>query len=340
MPDDHTTRNEDATLSRGNRSADVASDTTPSGANQVIAGWKRLRDRLPDTWYPASARETINALGATLRNNRPSARLTLAAVIVCALGVVAAVESTAGPAEVDSANPSAQADLLRRADALEGATRSERDAPAGTAGGQAADPAAVDPAAAQPAAADPAATDTTEGNPDVAAADPDVADPDVAEQPAAPTEEPAPTITPVAGLSQVQMENATMIVDAGLALQMPRRAMVIAVATAMQESTLLNRASEVLPESKNYPHQGTGWDHDSVGLFQQRTSTGWGAVADLMNPTYSATQFYLALQRVPGWQQLRLTEAAQAVQVSAFPEHYAKHETAAEAVVTEILAAR
>lgn len=337
MPDDHTTRNEDATLSRSSRSADVTSDTTSSGETQAIAGWKRLRDRLPETWYPASARETITTLGATLRNHRPSGRLTLAAVIVCALGVVAAVESTAGPADVDSANPPAQADLLRRADAIEGATRSERDAPAGAAGAAVADPAAVDPTAGepttgQPADTDPAATDPAATDPDVATAEPEAAEP--------PAEEPARTITPVAGLSQVQMENATMIVDAGLALEMPRRAMVIAVATAMQESTLLNRASEVLPESKNYPHQGTGWDHDSVGLFQQRTSTGWGAVADLMNPTYSATQFYLALQRVPGWQQLRLTEAAQAVQVSAFPEHYAKHEAAAEAVVTEILAAR
>ncbi|MFV2021341.1 peptidase M23 [Micromonospora sp. LOL_023] len=258
----------------------------------------------------------MTALGATLRN-RPGARLGLAFAVVCALGVVAAVESTEGSTAVGSANPPAQADLLRRADALDGASRAER-----------ADPTAAqpDPTAAQP---DPTATGS-------AAA----VDPDVAEEPATPTEEPAPIIEPVAGMSQVQMDNATMIVDAGLTLQMPREAMVIAVATAMQESTLLNRASEVLPESKNFPHQGTGWDHDSVGLFQQRTSTGWGAVADLMDPTYSATQFYLALQRVPGWEQLRLAEAAQAVQVSAYPEHYAKHESAADAVVTEILAAR
>ncbi|WP_326554210.1 peptidase M23 [Micromonospora sp. NBC_01813] len=265
----------------------------------------------------------MTAFGATLRN-RPGARLGLAFAVVCALGVVAAVESTEGSTAVDSANPPAQADLLRRADALDGASRAERADPAAGA------------AAAQPAvAATESAEPTAEATESAAAVDPDVA-----EEPAAPAEEPAPTIEPVAGMSQVQMDNATMIVDAGLTLQMPRRAMVIAVATAMQESTLLNRASEVLPESKNYPHQGTGWDHDSVGLFQQRTSTGWGAVADLMNPTYSATQFYLALQRVPGWQQLRLTEAAQAVQVSAYPEHYAQHETAAEAVVTEILAAR
>ncbi|MFY1694548.1 MULTISPECIES: hypothetical protein [unclassified Solwaraspora] len=310
MPDDHTTRNEDATLSRDSRSADVASGVGPTGALRAaaVAGWERLREQ------------------------RPSGRLVVAAVVVCALGVVAAVEST----DATSTASVSEADLQRRAEALDDATRAKRPDPG------------TDPAAAAVAAADPAAqsaADATDAPATDATDEPAAADPDLTtESPApaeSPTAEPTPTtIAPVAGLSQVQMDNATMIVDAGLALQMPRRAMVIAVATAMQESTLLNRASEVLPESKNYPHQGTGWDHDSVGLFQQRTSTGWGAVADLMNPTYAATQFYLALQRVPGWEQLRLTEAAQAVQVSAYPEHYAQHETAADAVVTAILATR
>jgi hypothetical protein len=113
--------------------------------------------------------------------------------------------------------------------------------------------------------------------------------------------------------------------------------MVIAVATAMQESTLLNRASEVLPESKLYTHQGTGWDHDSVGLFQQRTSSGWGPVASLMQPEYAATKFYQGLLQVPGWDRMPLTYAAQAVQVSAFPEAYARHEGAATAVVKSLL---
>jgi hypothetical protein len=129
------------------------------------------------------------------------------------------------------------------------------------------------------------------------------------------------------------MNNAKAIVWTGVDMKMPRRALEIAVATAMQESTLLNRASEVLPESKNYPHQGSGWDHDSVGLFQQRTSSGWGPVNKLMDPAYASQQFYNALLRVPGWQSMRLTEAAQAVQVSAFPEHYAKHEALAKQVV-------
>jgi hypothetical protein len=138
---------------------------------------------------------------------------------------------------------------------------------------------------------------------------------------------------PVGGLSQVQMNNAAAIVKAGRALKMPRRGVIIAVATAMQESTLLNRASEVLPESKRYPHQGTGSDHDSVGLFQQRPSSGWGTVRNLMKPHYAATKFYLALKTIPGWRRLPLYAAAQAVQVSAYPYAYAKHERLATIVV-------
>jgi hypothetical protein len=141
---------------------------------------------------------------------------------------------------------------------------------------------------------------------------------------------------PVAGLSQAQMNNAYQIVQAGKALGMPKRAYVIAVATAMQESTLFNLASDVVPESLRYPHQGTGTDHDSVGLFQQRPSSGWGAVKDLMKPHYAATKFYLALRRVPGWQHMAVTYAAQAVQVSAFPEAYAQHEWLARRVVAAL----
>ncbi|ROT33211.1 hypothetical protein EF879_08885 [Micromonospora sp. HM5-17] len=141
----------------------------------------------------------------------------------------------------------------------------------------------------------------------------------------------------MAGLSQVQMDNARAIVRTGRDMGIPRRGLIIGVATAMQESSLLNRASEVVPESKRYPHQGTGWDHDSVGLFQQRSSAGWGPVNRLMDPAYATARFFEALRRVPGWQQMRLTDAAQAVQVSAYPEHYAKHEWAATQVVDALL---
>jgi hypothetical protein len=138
---------------------------------------------------------------------------------------------------------------------------------------------------------------------------------------------------PVAGLTQAQMENAALIVDTGVGLRIPRRGLVVAVATAMQESDLYNLASEVVPESLDHPHQGTGSDHDSVGLFQQRPSSGWGTVGQLMRPTYAARVFFEALRAVPGWQRMSITGAAQAVQISAFPHAYAKHEQRAATVV-------
>ncbi|KKJ94959.1 hypothetical protein [Micromonospora sp. HK10] len=145
-------------------------------------------------------------------------------------------------------------------------------------------------------------------------------------------------IVPVAGLDQAQMDNAKKIVQAGREMGVPRRGLVIAVATAMQESTLLNYASGVLPESQSYPHQAIGWDHDSVGLFQQRPSSGWGTVRELMDPEYATKAFLSALEEIPGWQDLPLTVAAQAVQVSAFPDAYAQHEWRAAQVVGAILA--
>lgn len=138
---------------------------------------------------------------------------------------------------------------------------------------------------------------------------------------------------PVAGLTQRQMDNAKTIVDVGVELRMPRRALVVAVATAMQESNLHNLASDRLPESSRYPHQGSGDDHDSLGLFQQRPSSGWGSVRELMQPAYASRAFYRALRKVAGWQDLSVTAAAQAVQKSAYPHAYAKHERRAATVV-------
>lgn len=143
---------------------------------------------------------------------------------------------------------------------------------------------------------------------------------------------PAPP-QPVAGLTQTQMDNAKTIVDVGTEMSIPHRGLVVAIATAMQESTLLNYANAGVPESQNYPHEAVGWDHDSVGLFQQRASTGWGSVAELMTPTYAAEAFYQALLQVPGWQEMSVAWAAQSVQVSAFPDAYAQHETRANTIV-------
>ncbi|MET8086129.1 hypothetical protein [Micromonospora sp. NPDC005194] len=145
-----------------------------------------------------------------------------------------------------------------------------------------------------------------------------------------------PRPRPVAGLDQTQMDNAKIIVDVGLELKMPRRALVVALATAMQESNLYNLASDVLPESTQYPHQGSGADHDSVGLFQQRPSSGWGTVAELMRPSYAARAFYTALAEIPGWEDMSVTAAAQAVQISAFPDAYAQHEERASTVAAAL----
>jgi len=143
-------------------------------------------------------------------------------------------------------------------------------------------------------------------------------------------------VAPVAGLDETQMKNAIKIVETARSMGLGRDAQIIAVATAMQESTLYNRASTVYPESYDVPHEGDGSDFDSVGLFQQRSSTGWGAVKDLMKPDFATKQFLKALIRVPDWQDLPVTVAAQTVQGSAFPDAYAKHQGNATTVVDAI----
>jgi hypothetical protein len=132
------------------------------------------------------------------------------------------------------------------------------------------------------------------------------------------------------------MEHAATIVRVGQELGLPEHAYVVALATVLQESYLRVLASTAVPESHGYPNDGVGSDHDSVGLFQQRPSMGWGTVADCMDPATSARTFYAALQQVPNWQSLPVTVAAQAVQVSAFPDHYAKHEPLARQLVAAV----
>lgn len=138
----------------------------------------------------------------------------------------------------------------------------------------------------------------------------------------------------VAGLDQQQSDNARIIVQVAKIMGLGRQAMVIALATALQECGLYNLANGNVPESYNYPNEGTGWDHDSVGLFQQRP--GWGSVAERMNPWYSASAFYNALIRFDYWD-YPVTVAAQKVQVSAYPDAYAKHVPLASAIVDALL---
>jgi murein DD-endopeptidase MepM/ murein hydrolase activator NlpD len=123
--------------------------------------------------------------------------------------------------------------------------------------------------------------------------------------------------------SQEQMTNATTIVTVGAGMQVPSYGWVIAIATALQESDLRNI---------DYG------DRDSLGLFQQRPSQGWGTPAQIMDPNYAAAAFYRTLLSIPGWQRLPLTVAAQRVQVSAFPDAYSAHETEARQLVDTIAA--
>jgi len=125
-------------------------------------------------------------------------------------------------------------------------------------------------------------------------------------------------------LTGEQAGNARVIVAAAKALGLSRQAAAIAVMTGRQESGLLVLANPAVPGSTDHPHQGTGSDHDSVGLFQQRPSQGWGTVGQLMDPGYAATTFLRSLVQVPGWQQLALWQAAQAVQRSADGTAYAQ----------------
>ena len=86
----------------------------------------------------------------------------------------------------------------------------------------------------------------------------------------------------------------------------------------------------------NYGDLGSSNDQDSLGLFQQRPSSGWGSAQQVMDPTYSAQSFYKALVQVPGWDKMPLTDAAQAVQVSAFGDRYAQWEALAGDVVNSL----
>ncbi|RZU30392.1 hypothetical protein BKA19_0008 [Blastococcus saxobsidens] len=120
-------------------------------------------------------------------------------------------------------------------------------------------------------------------------------------------------------LSADQMANAATIAEVGWDRGLPDRAVVIALATAMQESTLRNL---------DYG------DRDSLGLFQQRPSQGWGTPEQVQDPVYAAGQFYDRLVQIPEWESGRLTNIAQAVQISGHPELYQKWQEFAQELTT------
>lgn len=164
------------------------------------------------------------------------------------------------------------------------------------------------------------------------------------------------------GYGTAQLANAAIIVDRANRSKLPTKAAQIAVMTAMQESGLRllandgsfsypagsrvmskgawDTAREVVKGSLAYPHQGVGADWDSIGLFQQRPSAGWGSVEQLMDASYNATKFYSSLEKISGWQDREPWAAAQAVQRSAFPGAYQKHWATAKKIVQAVTGAK
>jgi hypothetical protein len=126
--------------------------------------------------------------------------------------------------------------------------------------------------------------------------------------------------------------NARIIIQIGRSLGVNNRGLIIALAAAMQESSLRNV---------------TYGDRDSVGVFQQRPSTGWGARDALLDVAHAARLFFggpsnpnrgstRGLLDIPGWQSMTVTQAAQKVQISAFPNAYAKWEKSATAWLAQL----
>jgi cell wall-associated NlpC family hydrolase len=136
---------------------------------------------------------------------------------------------------------------------------------------------------------------------------------------------PAPAASggPISGYDADQLHNAAVIVQVGTSRHLPIRAAIIAVATGIQESGLHNST--------------VASDHDSLGLFQQRPSQGWGTPQQLRDPVYASGKFYDKLVAVANWQTLPLTVVAQAVQGSAYPDGYAKYEADAATLVAHIV---
>lgn len=150
-------------------------------------------------------------------------------------------------------------------------------------------------------------------------------------------------------LDRTQLTHAATIATVGSRTPgVGRDGVRIALMAALTESSLRMLANTgAWPESTRFPNDGNGGDHDSLGLFQMRPLAGWGTVAQLMDSTYQARAFFggnngpnhgspRGLLDIPGWQQLPPGAAAQAVEVSAFPDRYARFEPVADAIITAL----
>jgi hypothetical protein len=148
-----------------------------------------------------------------------------------------------------------------------------------------------------------------------------------AQQATPPAPSPAPQCTvptppaPPAGVTPEQLANARAIAQVAYDRGLSDRAVVIALATSLQESKLIDI---------DYG------DRDSLGLFQQRPSQGWGTPEQVQDPVYAAGKFYDHLMQVPGWDTGRLTDVAQAVQRSGYGEAYQQWEGLATAVAAAV----
>lgn len=150
-------------------------------------------------------------------------------------------------------------------------------------------------------------------------------------------------------LDQAQLTRAATIVSVGAGTNgIGRGGIVVALMAALTESSLhLLSNTSAYPDSSNYPNDGNGSDHDSLGLFQMRPSTGWGSVENLMDAEYDAEAFYggptgpnhgspRGLLDITDWKLLPKGAAAQAVEVSAYPDRYAAYEPVAEAILSAL----
>ena len=150
-------------------------------------------------------------------------------------------------------------------------------------------------------------------------------------------------------LGQTQLRHAATIITTGSRTpDVGHNGILVALMAALTESHLRMLANPgAYPDSTTYPHDGVGQDHDSLGLFQMRPAAGWGTVAQLMDPAYQAAAFFggpagpnhgspRGLLDIPDWQQLPKGAAAQAVEVSAFPDRYAQYEPVARAILEKL----
>lgn len=146
-------------------------------------------------------------------------------------------------------------------------------------------------------------------------------------------------------LTKLQLQRAAAIIAVGKSQDIPARGQLIALMTALTESNLrvLSNTS-AYPESASISNDGNGGDHDSVGLFQQRPAAGWGLVENLMDPVWSSRAFYggpngpnhgspRGLLDLDDWQTMDPGAAAQAVQVSAYPDRYAVNQPIAAKIL-------